>query len=81
MLRHFDQLLKISSQDKSNVAEPFTYGYAEFALYVAHVRLLEREKNVVGESWQAASGILAARHTNVPIGALFKIISKNYYRL
>ena len=41
----FDQLLKISSRTKeSNVARAtHLTGYAEFALYVAHVRLLERD--------------------------------------
>ena len=41
----FDQLLKISSRTKeSNVARATQLpGYAEFALYVAHVRLFERD--------------------------------------
>jgi hypothetical protein len=41
----FDQLLKISSRTKeSNVARATHLpGYAEFALYVAHVRLFERD--------------------------------------
>ena len=53
----FDQLLKISSRTKeSNVARATQLpSYAEFALYVAHVRLLERDgKNPLEKAGKAS---------------------------